>query len=274
MVASRILVARVTTMNKKNDFALVPKPTGALEKSGPGARRALAVMIANALELTKKDPGEIGSQPHKPRPSRTVVMPGEQITQEQVNEWNKLARQLRRHLFEILEDQANRGLVNPRPLWRANKIVLGSRNKFVMRGAQMKGPPRILILDDEEGPRKAWAFILKSWYERIEIAEFADGDSAWQALSKSNFDLFITDIRHPGKSCQAMFKRLSDLRATCQVVVTSASVSQNPKGQWVCGLSKVQSWGPNLKITCLSKPVPVDDFRAAVESALQIPTCR
>jgi DNA-binding NtrC family response regulator len=139
---------------------------------------------------------------------------------------------------------------------------------------QEKGPPRVLILDDEEGPRKAWSFILKHWYEEIEVVVADNGDGAWQALSKSNFDLFVTDIRHPGKSCQEVFECLSKAKATCQIIVASAGVSQNPEGQWVWGQAWVQSWGPNLKITCLSKPVSVDDFRAAVETALQIPARR
>ena len=138
----------------------------------------------------------------------------------------------------------------------------------------MKGPPRVLILDDEEGPREAWSFILKSWYEQIVVVVADNGDDAWQILSKSNFDLFVTDIRHPGKSCQEMLKQLSDMKSKCQIVVTSAGVSQNACGEWVWGEAWVQNWGPNLKITCLSKPVSLDNFRIAVESALQIPVRR
>lgn len=41
-------------MNEKNDFALVPRPPAALEKTEPGAKRILSVMIADTLALTRE----------------------------------------------------------------------------------------------------------------------------------------------------------------------------------------------------------------------------
>ncbi len=38
----------------KNNFALVPKTSGAVEKAAPGAKRVLAGMVADTLALTKK----------------------------------------------------------------------------------------------------------------------------------------------------------------------------------------------------------------------------
>ena len=40
-------------MNGKNDFALVPRPPGALEKAEPGAKRILSGMVADTLALVK-----------------------------------------------------------------------------------------------------------------------------------------------------------------------------------------------------------------------------
>ena len=48
-------------MNEKNDFALVPRPPGALEKAEPGAKRVLAGMVDDTLALANKArirPGE------------------------------------------------------------------------------------------------------------------------------------------------------------------------------------------------------------------------
>lgn len=95
MVTPRILVTRVTTMNEKNDFALVPTPPGAIEKAHSGAKRILSGMVEDALELTTKESGNIGSQPHKSRSSRTVVRPVEQITQDCLDRLNKAP--LKRH---------------------------------------------------------------------------------------------------------------------------------------------------------------------------------
>jgi TPR repeat protein len=40
-------------MNEKNNFALVPRPSSAVEKAAPGAKRVLAVMVAEALALAR-----------------------------------------------------------------------------------------------------------------------------------------------------------------------------------------------------------------------------
>jgi Leucine Rich Repeat (LRR) protein len=42
-------------MNEKNDFALVPRSSGALEKAEPGAKRILAGMVADTLALANRD---------------------------------------------------------------------------------------------------------------------------------------------------------------------------------------------------------------------------
>jgi tetratricopeptide (TPR) repeat protein len=41
-------------MNEKNDFALVPRPSSAVEKAAPGAKRILSGMVADALALRNK----------------------------------------------------------------------------------------------------------------------------------------------------------------------------------------------------------------------------
>src|SRR6266550_4484466 len=41
-------------MNENNEFALVPKPPGALEKSEPAAKRILSGMVADTLALGKE----------------------------------------------------------------------------------------------------------------------------------------------------------------------------------------------------------------------------
>jgi hypothetical protein len=42
-------------MNDNNNFALVPRPPGVLEKAEPGAKRILSGMVADTLELTKRN---------------------------------------------------------------------------------------------------------------------------------------------------------------------------------------------------------------------------
>lgn len=59
-------------MNGCNDFALVPRPPGALEKAEPGAKRILSGMVADTLALAKKEPVS------KSHPHRIVVVNDEE----------------------------------------------------------------------------------------------------------------------------------------------------------------------------------------------------
>jgi len=58
-------------MKEERDFALVPRPPGALEKAEPGAKRILCSMVADALALAKKGP------PRSQRPLRVVLVDDE-----------------------------------------------------------------------------------------------------------------------------------------------------------------------------------------------------
>jgi CheY-like chemotaxis protein len=55
-------------MNDQNDFALVRKPSSAVEKAAPRAKRILSGMVTDALTLTKKNTIA------KTRPLRIIVV--------------------------------------------------------------------------------------------------------------------------------------------------------------------------------------------------------
>ena len=55
-------------MNDRNEFALVPKPPGSLEKAEPGAKRILSDMVADTLALAKPE------SPQKARPLRIIMV--------------------------------------------------------------------------------------------------------------------------------------------------------------------------------------------------------
>jgi DNA-binding response OmpR family regulator len=58
-------------MIEKDNFALVPRPPGALEKAEPGPKRVLSGMVADTLALVKKE------SPHRNRPLRIVMLDDE-----------------------------------------------------------------------------------------------------------------------------------------------------------------------------------------------------
>jgi hypothetical protein len=45
----------VSGMNEKNDSALVTRPSSAVEKDAPGAKRVLASMVADTLALARNE---------------------------------------------------------------------------------------------------------------------------------------------------------------------------------------------------------------------------
>jgi CheY-like chemotaxis protein len=55
---------------------------------------------------------------------------------------------------------------------------------------------RILVVDDEIGPRESLRRILEDFYE-VEVAE--DGASAIEKVTTQSFDLMLLDIMMPGK---------------------------------------------------------------------------
>jgi DNA-binding NtrC family response regulator len=126
---------------------------------------------------------------------------------------------------------------------------------------------RIVILDDEEGPRESYSIMLKRLYDGVEILKCGDARDAWQELSRKDPDLFVTDIHHVGMSCPEMLARLAERKIKYPILVASAGLD-------LYGENERRGWGPGLNVTFLSKPFSIDEFRTAVEVALQIPAQR
>jgi two-component system, OmpR family, response regulator len=90
--------------------------------------------------------------------------------------------------------------------------------------AHQPGEPqhlRVVVLDDEDVIRELLKILLHSMYQGIEIAEFADGDAAWDELSRQTPDLLITDYEHPGMRCEELLTRLAGMKNQCPVVLAS-----------------------------------------------------
>jgi DNA-binding NtrC family response regulator len=125
-------------------------------------------------------------------------------------------------------------------------------------------PPRVVILDDEDGPRRSISVLVKSASDGVEILEFSDSRAAWQELSQTDPDLLITDLKHVGISGREMLTRLAERKVKYPIFVVSGSLS-------FYSASERRSWGPGLNVSFREKPVDVETFRTAVEAALQIP---
>lgn len=128
---------------------------------------------------------------------------------------------------------------------------------------------RVVVLDDEEGPRRTCVAMLKGcWHHGEEILEFEDARDAWQELSRTDPDLFITDIQHVGISCKEILTRLAERKVKYPILVISAVLDLYKKMVWVQDVRR--DWGPNLNVSFLSKPYTIKEFRTAFEAALKI----
>ncbi len=79
--------------------------------------------------------------------------------------------------------------------------------------------PRILVVDDEIGPRESLRHILNELYE-VETAE--DGDSALKRVAAQPFDLMLVDIMMPGKDGLEVLKEARQIQPFLPVIVITA----------------------------------------------------
>jgi DNA-binding NtrC family response regulator len=135
---------------------------------------------------------------------------------------------------------------------------------------------RIVVLDDEVGGRQSCIDMFRYfWAHSVELFDFADAQKAWQELSRADPDLFITDIKHPGMTCEEMLTRLAERKVKYPVLIVSASLGYASEGREYSGsaadVQRVQrDWRPNLNVYFLPKPYDKNEFRKVLETALNI----
>lgn len=82
--------------------------------------------------------------------------------------------------------------------------------------------PRILIVDDELGPRESLRMILKPHYD---VATADSGPSALEHLSSNPVDVMLLDIRMPGMDGMEVLRRAKKLKPDLEVVIVTAYAS-------------------------------------------------
>ena len=126
---------------------------------------------------------------------------------------------------------------------------------------------RIVILDDLAEIREILQHLLRNLFSGLEILEFAEGDSAWRELSRTEPDLFITDITHLGMKCPDMLAALAERKVNYHIVVISLTLASTDiktnEDMW-------RARAPNLKVSFFQKPFAVTEFLKPVEAALQL----
>jgi len=116
--------------------------------------------------------------------------------------------------------------------------------------------PRILVIDDEDMVRNFVGHILES--EHFEVCTAKDGGSAVDLFRRGAFSLVILDWHMPGLSGESVFDSLAEIRPGVKVIVASGECPEDVK----CAFH-----GRNV-LQFIPKPFPIDDFVAAVKTAL------
>src|SRR5262245_36694688 len=119
----------------------------------------------------------------------------------------------------------------------------------------MEDSPRILVVDDEPGPREALLAILHPKY-RVMMAE--NGPDALQLLSTSPADLVLLDLKMPGMTGLDVLKAIKEADASVEAIMMTAYASVDTiRGAMAYGASGY-----------LIKPFGEDEVEEAVTKAL------
>ncbi|NLA92209.1 MAG: sigma-54-dependent Fis family transcriptional regulator, partial [Spirochaetales bacterium] len=76
---------------------------------------------------------------------------------------------------------------------------------------------KILVADDEKNIRLGLQLALED--EGYSVLVAADGNEAWEIISKEHVNLLITDLKMPGMDGQELLKRVSAAYPTMPVVL-------------------------------------------------------
>jgi putative two-component system response regulator len=86
----------------------------------------------------------------------------------------------------------------------------------------MKNKSRIIVVDDELGPRESLRMILKDHYD---VVTAADARQAFQSISDHEFDLAILDIRMPDINGIDLLKMFKEKAPCTEVIMITAYAS-------------------------------------------------
>ena len=115
---------------------------------------------------------------------------------------------------------------------------------------------RILLAEDDDSLRSFLALNLKRAGHEVEAYE--DGDTAWEALERTAFDLLLTDIVMPGLDGIELARRAADHDPAMKIVFIT--------GFAAVALSKASAAPAQAKV--LSKPFHLRDLVSEVERVI------
>lgn len=118
--------------------------------------------------------------------------------------------------------------------------------------------PRVLIVDDQKDVSRLLRSALETIEQGLSVAEAPSGEEAMLELSKGKIDLLVSDYRLPGMNGLELTEKIRARNPDVRVILVTGVT--DPKAQAALKEAKVDAY--------FTKPVPVGDFLAAVETAL------
>ncbi len=117
---------------------------------------------------------------------------------------------------------------------------------------------RVLIVDDQKDVSRLLRSALETIEQGLSVAEAPSGEEAMLELSKGKIDLLVTDYRLPGMNGLELLEKIRARNPEVSVIVVSGVAD-----------AKTQTSISNANVNqFFTKPVPVGDFLAAVETLL------
>ena len=204
-------------MNEKNDFALVRKPTSAVEKAAPGAKRILSGIVADALALAK--------------PIFTVLIGDDQFGDlvETIikSDWaqkyslrfirfkreSELLRSAQEQPFDLIFIYVgNVEWDTDDPFSRAVEVLERIKKQY--------GKPIVAT--------QGMKMVIHAKFKNINLQMFQDAKEAWQELLRADPDLFITDDIMGGElNGKDFVQRLVNRKASFPTIMHFGDLSQS-----------------------------------------------
>ena len=136
-------------------------------------------------------------------------------------------------------------------------ILLTGGTVFTLRAREksLKARSRqIVVVDDEPRVLEMLERAIRDWLKDVHVLTFQDSDNAWQELSRTDPDFFITDCNLPGLECEQFFSSLAMRKVKYPILVLSES------DEGFLKLKECLLRCPDLNVTFLRKPFTVERF--------------
>lgn len=122
----------------------------------------------------------------------------------------------------------------------------------------MKPHQTILVVDDEEGLRRMFTFLLEPLGLEVESVE--NGLEAVRKIEEKEYDVVLMDTHMPVMSGLEALKKIKQIRPSQKIIMFSSV----PDSENVFESHAVREGA----LFCLYKPVDLDDIQKALEKAV------